>query len=262
MYIYYSIFKKYWKNNEYSTIEYLTDLLLKTSKFITYPIELYKLMKLQNVVGVYEIENLKIKEGILCPTPLGFVIYISRIDNPNMKRFSLAHELIHTFFYDYDSQKKLVGKKGQVLNEERLCNYGAASILMPRHLVINFFRTLPINFTSIFRFAQSFEVSIEAAFLRLVNTDIWKVPFIFWCPLSENDEYFKIQKLISANQFVKVIKKDVVIKSGEFLEAYTTNKVTKGFLKINDLKLYLESRPLLIKGKKYMVSIVKGVKNG
>ncbi len=82
-----------------------------------------------------------IPEGVLSPVEGGFKIFIQNnfTDKPGAnrrQRFTIAHELAHTFYYDLNGEvpKRSKGSpKGQKL--ERLCHIGASQILVPEILL-------------------------------------------------------------------------------------------------------------------------------
>jgi Zn-dependent peptidase ImmA (M78 family)/O-acetyl-ADP-ribose deacetylase (regulator of RNase III) len=93
--------------------------------------------------------------------------------NPNRSRtrirFSLAHEIAHTFFPDY--QESPHNRSGETLRNdewqlELLCNIAAAEILMP---VEPSFKQekLEVTMKKVIEVSTKFEVSLEAALLRL-----------------------------------------------------------------------------------------------
>ena len=50
-------------------------------------------------------------------------------------RFTIAHEICHTFFYEIVPELKFVSHPTDPA-EERLCNAGAAALLMPNYDVV------------------------------------------------------------------------------------------------------------------------------
>src|SRR5437016_14630956 len=81
-----------------------------------------------------------IPEGVLTPVPGGFKIYLqsnfAQQGNKRRSRFTLAHELVHSFFYDLNGgvPKPLKGSpRGERL--ETLCHIGASQILLPDALL-------------------------------------------------------------------------------------------------------------------------------
>ena len=94
-------------------------------------------------------------------------------------RFSIAHELAHTFFYDLtNGGPKLStkftagGKRTELENLERYCNTIASHLLLPNQLLTaEFLRIKTITPESILELAQTTGVSPQALLLRLDKSD-------------------------------------------------------------------------------------------
>jgi hypothetical protein len=115
-----------------------------------------------------------IPEGVLTPVPGGFRIYLqSNFAHERTKRrtrFTLAHELAHTFFYDLNGEmpKPLKGgPKGKRL--ESLCHIGASQILLPDALLRQQLEMKGevASAHSILDLARLFDVSVEVVMRRL-----------------------------------------------------------------------------------------------
>jgi Zn-dependent peptidase ImmA (M78 family) len=99
------------------------------------PMDLHRLAPFCQVQEIVECPM--ISEGVLTPVSGGFKIYLQN-NFANMpgalsrSRFTLAHELIHTFFYDSATLTPTL--RADTPGEpdlERLCHSGAAAILIP-----------------------------------------------------------------------------------------------------------------------------------
>jgi hypothetical protein len=94
-------------------------------------------------------------------------------------RFSIAHELAHTFFYDLKKtppklSKRFTpgGRRTELENLERHCNTIASHLLLPTKMFkIGFLRLKAITPESIANFAQTAGVSLQAFLLRLDRSD-------------------------------------------------------------------------------------------
>lgn len=95
------------------------------------------------------------KEALLKPIPRGFHLILphpahrqATLFHDRARRFTIAHEIIESFFFSYDSETpvhwtRLPGYRALVTPaalsssgfEERLCDYGAGLILVPTHKV-------------------------------------------------------------------------------------------------------------------------------
>lgn len=116
-----------------------------------------------------------VPEGVLTPVPGGFRIYLqSNFTNQSgtnfRRRFTLAHELVHTFFYDRNVgvPRRVRGSpRGSTL--ERLCHMGASQILVPDVLLRQALRPTGQveSAESILKLARLFSVSVEVMVRRL-----------------------------------------------------------------------------------------------
>ena len=94
-------------------------------------------------------------------------------------RFSIAHELAHTFFYDLTESNPKLSKKftsgggrTELENLERYCNTIASHLLLPTQLFkAGFFRLKAITPESLANFAQTAGVSLQAFLVRLDKCD-------------------------------------------------------------------------------------------
>jgi IrrE N-terminal-like domain len=116
-----------------------------------------------------------IPEGVLSPVEGGFRIFLQNnfIDHPGMKvrqRFTLAHELAHTFFYDLSASvpKPMKGlpRRGRL---EHLCHVAANQLLLPEFLLKKeLTKTGEVSSAqSILNLAERFGVSVEVLMRRL-----------------------------------------------------------------------------------------------
>jgi len=113
--------------------------------------------------------------GRLRVTDDGFVVE-AKAGPLNRIRFTLAHEIGHTLFYDLDSrppQRVIYGEAPR--DEEQFCNWFASELLMPRALVRNHLETCQAAEPAlsptgaIVRLADIFRVSPRAMGRRLVE---------------------------------------------------------------------------------------------
>jgi hypothetical protein len=123
-------------------------------------------------------------EGCLIPCDGDFVIEL-RKDRPYERtNFTCAHELGHTFFYEsVPSIKYRTVTSSQPHHdpeEERLCNVAAAELLMPSNVFTKISRDYTPSPQSLQLIAQTFESSLIATVVRLLNLKVWDSKFICW----------------------------------------------------------------------------------
>jgi hypothetical protein len=138
---------------------------------------------LADFCGVLKIEyRPMIPEAVLAPIEGGFTIYLqNNFVLPNRKRarerFSLAHELAHTFFYDKNSRipRPMRGSpRGERL--EHLCQVAASEILLPSPLLKKELerRGKVESIETVFDLAKYFDVSLEALMRRLHESRLFE----------------------------------------------------------------------------------------
>jgi hypothetical protein len=123
----------------------------------------------------------------------GFRIVLNRSARMTRNRFTLAHELCHTFFYEYVPEIKFSPHSTDPA-EERLCNLGAAELLMPAKLVRRIIKGQPICLDTLKRVAAQFHVSNEAMVLRLNELRLWRVELSLWMRLTNGK--FAIERIV------------------------------------------------------------------
>jgi Zn-dependent peptidase ImmA (M78 family) len=117
--------------------EMAADLLRANSGFHTsaLPVDVFKLAETKGLKIKQDLEGNGCSEGLLIPRKDDFLVRLKRDVATNRKRFSLAHELGHTFFYKDEGEgpRHAVGilDRTEHLAEERVCDEVAAFLLMP-----------------------------------------------------------------------------------------------------------------------------------
>lgn len=125
---------------------------------------------------VLDIENRPmVPEGVLAPVDGGFRMYLqsnfaARPGNLVRQRFTVAHELAHTFYFDRNGgvpKRKKDAPTGQKL--EALCHRGASQILIPEILIQQEIRARGrvTSARTILDLADVFGVSAEVMIRRL-----------------------------------------------------------------------------------------------
>jgi len=109
----------------------------------------------------------------------GFKLTLNARAPKSRVRFTQAHELCHTFFYQYVPEIKF---RPHIENaaEEHLCNFGAAELLMPEHSLKKQVKQLPRSIHSLFRLAAFYSVSPEAMMSRLRSLRLWHGELHIW----------------------------------------------------------------------------------
>jgi Zn-dependent peptidase ImmA (M78 family) len=102
--------------------------------------------------------------GILVPHDGGYEVTVNATEPPERRNFSIAHEIVHTFFRDVwpCCHPSAV--------EEKLCDIGAAELTMPLARFSARLRTYGLTLEGIDKCTREFGVSFEAAARRAVTT--------------------------------------------------------------------------------------------
>jgi len=128
--------------------------------------------ELAELMGVATVPREDLYDARLVPAEAGQVRLEFNPTRPRGRvRFTIAHELAHTFFPDYKKAVRYRSGPNARPDEwqlELLCNIAAAELLMP----IGSFRSLedePLKIERLMEVRKRFEVSTEALLLRIVR---------------------------------------------------------------------------------------------
>lgn len=144
------------------------------------PVDLHEIAAVGGVLSIEDREM--VPEAAVAPVPGGFHIYLqSNFANlPRMRtrrRFSLAHEIAHTLFYDLrDGAVIPVPKAPRGAKLEDACHHGARLLLIPQRCLALELRRLkrPIGALDVVELARKFDVSTEAMLRRLNGIGVFK----------------------------------------------------------------------------------------
>lgn len=150
------------------------DLMVRTCAELTeldpaVPVDLEVLASIRGVRGPVQVVEMG-EAGCIYIDGDHFRIRLRASDPPARRRFTLAHEICHTFFDGtrlHGVVDAEVGRPGQGDDVERLCDLGAAELLLPRK---PFMASCPAgpDFDDVERLAEDFDASLEATASRIV----------------------------------------------------------------------------------------------
>jgi Zn-dependent peptidase ImmA (M78 family)/transcriptional regulator with XRE-family HTH domain len=144
--------------------------------------QLQEFIGLRKVKCVVEANGLE-SEGYLEPLGTtysdGFTIHIRRSSPHYRRRFTIAHELCHTFFYEFVPEMKFVVHTTDAA-EERLCDLGAAELLMPAFRIKRAASRTSPSLRALAELSDTFAVSMEAIILRLNHLGLWNCELTSW----------------------------------------------------------------------------------
>lgn len=155
-------------------IEYVINqarMLIRDSQIGKPPFLPERLAKLRGIRVVKA--DLRNVDGLLAPLREGFEIKINVKHPPERQNYSCAHEIAHTFFFTYEGKElrdnisSEIGIENTNKWEERLCNIGAAEILMPNAIFKQYASYYDFSILSVQHLAHLFNTSIIATANRL-----------------------------------------------------------------------------------------------
>lgn len=109
----------------------------------------------------------------------GFRMVLKKSASAQRVRFTMAHEICHTFFYELVPELKFSVRSPDD-QEERLCNLGAATLLVPNALLKGRASTMPVCLESLCYLADCFSVSLSTMLLRLQSLGLWQCQLSLW----------------------------------------------------------------------------------
>lgn len=122
-------------------------------------------------------------DGLIQPLGSGFAdgfrLFLKCGMPTGRTRFTLAHEICHTFFYEVVPEFKFRPHETDP-SEEALCNQGAAELLMPLSDVTRTASELPVCLQSLRQLGEIYGVSLETMLLRLRYLKLWQAEMSFW----------------------------------------------------------------------------------
>ncbi len=151
------------------------------------PIDPFHLATLRSIKHIIpaEIEF----DGVISLTSSGdYIIQLNDNLSETKKRFTVAHEIGHTFFFDLEDQ---VNSRFRVedsgvetlhpdFEEERICNLAAEEILMPSAQFSSRLQQLPPLASTILQLSREFKTTIHTTSLRVVQLSDYKLIICMW----------------------------------------------------------------------------------
>jgi Zn-dependent peptidase ImmA (M78 family) len=132
--------------------------------------------------------GLKVQRGPLGPSQRGFVapglgvILLNGGDHPARQRYTLAHELVELLFEALADERLSPSLAAMCRGraKERLCERGAATLLMPEESVRRLIEGERPSLLRISEIARLFDVSLTAALVRIVGLTEYPTTFSIW----------------------------------------------------------------------------------
>jgi len=174
-----------WKRAKQAIVGAATYLRLETGQ-VSPPIRLDQIKETRYIHEGAPFDSTEGPDAILLPVSDGFILRLQAGHHRYRQRFSTAHEIAHTFFYDTDKRPPariisqssigISSRKTGILShkEEDICSAFAAELLLPSELVARDLLEWGADSTgnelkTILELAKRYEVSAEVVTRRLMS---------------------------------------------------------------------------------------------
>lgn len=232
------------------------------------PIKLTKIAQRRRVIAILKEDNLD-SEGVTIPDKRGFVIKLKKNSPSLRQRYTLAHEIAHTFFFNRNvsppKRQYWHSLRGDI-GEEYLCERGAAEILMPFPIFKRYIKIYQIPSISALSSLQAiFQVSTQASACRILqDIGFWQNIIIIetrWrpCQFSGKNPALRINWVVKPRKLHYYIPTNKRIKQeSSIFTCYTTGSITNQLenLELGDLKGKYQVESIKSASRK-VVSIIK-----
>lgn len=109
----------------------------------------------------------------------GFRVRLNTASTRVRQRFTLAHEACHSLFYELVPELKFVPHAPDE-EEERLCNFGAAALLISGNALRKKVKRVQPCLDSLYELASEYTVSVQTILLRLRSLGLWTLELSTW----------------------------------------------------------------------------------
>jgi Zn-dependent peptidase ImmA (M78 family) len=135
------------------------------------------------------------------------VVFTEASDKPERRRFSLGHELIELLFEALHQGRMSTRMKEACsgFRKERLCETGAAALLMPKQPFQHALKERPIRLDTASDLATVFDVSFLASLIRMVELAEKRHLLIAWRPKLKPTQ----ERRHTDNQLVLSFERDI-----------------------------------------------------
>lgn len=127
----------------------------------------------------------------------GYVVEVNPRLIPTRRRFTLAHEIGHSFFLPLDVRERAMrsdqatGRFNRRDEEEYLCDVAAAELLMPKDAFVSRVCAYGPSVGSVLALAREFETSLSATARRFAEVEAWKCHIGLWRIVKEGGPKFE-----------------------------------------------------------------------
>jgi len=168
-------------------------------------------ISIRQLASVRSIRDIVVSDSVdgdanLIPTNGGFLLKVRKRQWRKRMRFSCAHEIAHTFFYDV-SKPVPTRPLGSLMSdeEEELCDIAAAELLMPSQLIRRYtsrIKEKELTCKHILHLSDKFMVSQQSIARKLwKDLSLWSRTLIIGWRFSQNKKELKIDWFQKPREF-------------------------------------------------------------
>ena len=140
----------------------------------------FKSEVLASILGIRceaSVELTHSEDAELHPAENGRMVIRYNPDKPKTRQnFSIAHEIVHTFFPGYQEACHARHQSGTFDPENKvefLCDLGASEIVMPTPEFDSDVKSMGVSLNSLRKLSKLYEVSLEATAIRMITMDLY-----------------------------------------------------------------------------------------
>lgn len=137
-----------------------------------------------SIQGVHDVRLVEMAQaGRLRPDGERLIIEVNRNHSTGKRNFTIDHEVSHTLLPTYAGamvEDMETGSFSSSSEEERLCDIGAAALLLDRRYLLPSAIEAGPSLNTLFWLAELFGASLQSTAWRLADLDIWPCAFVFW----------------------------------------------------------------------------------
>jgi len=168
------------------------DSLLADAEVAQPPVSLDLLASCRRVGKVEQVDM--VEAGRLVPEGDAYVIQVNRRHPEGKRRFTVGHEICHTFFNEVEQSARAscdlaTGLFDLRQEEEYLCDVGAAHILLNPRWLLPMAESRSASLDALLEIARACGASIEATAFQLAQADVLPCTFVLWEPGVQKSEH-------------------------------------------------------------------------
>ncbi|HEV8651797.1 MAG TPA: ImmA/IrrE family metallo-endopeptidase [Actinomycetes bacterium] len=160
---------------------------------VSVPVDVRMLASFRGIAAIFEVDQAE--AGCIFCDGERLLIHLRGSDSPERRRFTICHEILHTFFPGFREERRkridrTVGAFDPDQFEEYLCDLGAAELLLPRQPFLGALPPQPC-LDDVIELAAVFDASLEATAIRVVNLTAAPMALVVlepaWKPLEQRE---------------------------------------------------------------------------